>query len=80
MPSLDLSVVIPAYRSAGTLEELVGRLLRVLEARGGASCHNGYKSCFYRKVAAAADVADSASLKLEFAARPVFDPAKVYKR
>lgn len=41
-----------------------------------ASCHNGYKSCFYRKVA---DLADS-SLKLQFTAQPLFDPATVYKK
>jgi len=47
---------------------------------GGAACHNGYKSCFYRKVAGAADADDPASLKLEFAAKRLFDPATVYKK
>jgi len=47
---------------------------------GGAACHNGYKSCFYRKVAAGADTGDPASLKLEFAAKRLFDPATVYKK
>lgn len=32
---MELSVVIPVYRSAGTLDELVGRLVQVLEPRGG---------------------------------------------
>ena len=41
-----------------------------------ASCHNGYKSCFYRKVA---DLADPA-LKLQFTAERLFDPAAVYKK
>lgn len=54
-------------------------MLRV-ESTGGASCHNGYKSCFYRRVAADADPADSASLRLEFAAERIFDPATVYRK
>lgn len=47
---------------------------------GGASCHNGYKSCFYRKLAPSATAADSTSLKLELVGRPLFDPATVYKK
>jgi phosphoribosyl-AMP cyclohydrolase len=47
---------------------------------GGASCHNGYKSCFYRKLAAGANTEDAASLSLELVGRPVFDPAAVYKK
>ena len=47
---------------------------------GGASCHNGYKSCFYRKLAPGATAADSTSLKLELVGRPLFDPATVYKK
>jgi len=54
-------------------------LLRV-ENSGGAACHNGYKSCFYRQLAAGASVDDSASLKLEYIARRVFDPAAVYRK
>ena len=54
-------------------------LLKV-ENVGGAACHNGYKSCFYRKLAASANADDPASLQLEFAARRVFDPATVYKK
>jgi phosphoribosyl-AMP cyclohydrolase len=53
--------------------------LRV-ENVGGAACHNGYKSCFYRQLAPGAKSDDAASLKLEFAARRVFDPATVYKK
>jgi phosphoribosyl-AMP cyclohydrolase len=41
-----------------------------------ASCHNGYKSCFYRRL----DRLDDASFKLSFTAEPLFDPAKVYKK
>jgi phosphoribosyl-AMP cyclohydrolase len=55
-------------------------ILLKVENVGGAACHNGYKSCFYRRLGAAADPADPASLKLEFASRPVFDPATVYKK
>lgn len=54
-------------------------LLKV-ENVGGAACHNGYKSCFYRKLADSANVDDPATLKLDFAARRVFDPATVYKK
>jgi phosphoribosyl-AMP cyclohydrolase len=51
-----------------------------VESVGGASCHNGYKSCFYRKLTAGADPANPDSLTLEFAAARVFDPATVYKK
>ena len=54
-------------------------LLKV-ENVGGAACHNGYKSCFYRKLVDGANAADASSLKLEFAARRIFDPATVYKK
>src|SRR5206468_4081966 len=33
-PTMDLSVVIPVYRSAPMLEELVGRLFRILDRTG----------------------------------------------
>ena len=57
-------------------------LLLKVEQTGAAnaSCHNGYKSCFYRKLADTARADDTASLKLEFTARPLFDPATVYKK
>lgn len=51
-----------------------------VENVGGASCHNGYKSCFYRKLAETAQADAPATMKLEFAARRVFDPATVYKK
>lgn len=48
--------------------------LRV-DIRGGASCHVGYRSCFYRIVPHGADAAQP----LEFAEREkVFDPLEVY--
>lgn len=57
-------------------------LLLKVEQTGAApaACHNGYKSCFYRKLAAGAKAGEAASLKLEFSARRLFDPATVYKK
>ena len=46
-------------------------LLKV-EQVGGASCHLGYQSCFFKKV----DVDKSA---LQVIGKPVFDPKDVYK-
>ncbi|MEA2113821.1 MAG: phosphoribosyl-AMP cyclohydrolase [Thermodesulfobacteriota bacterium] len=40
-----------------------------VEQLGGAACHKGYSSCFYRRVADG---------ELEVLGEPVFDPAKVY--
>jgi phosphoribosyl-AMP cyclohydrolase len=48
-------------------------LLKV-ENVGGAACHNGYRSCFYRRLA------DEQTWRLEFTASRVFDPATVYKK
>jgi len=46
---------------------------------GGASCHVGYRSCFYRKVPAGPDVAGDKPLELEFTeTEKVFDPEEVY--
>ncbi len=39
-----------------------------------ASCHNGYKSCFYRRLA------DPSGFRLELVAERLFDPATVYKK
>lgn len=55
-------------------------ILLKVENVGGAACHNGYKSCFYRKLAAGARAEEPASLKLEFASRRVVDPAALYKK
>lgn len=54
-------------------------LLRV-ENTGPGACHNGYRSCFYRRLAAGADPDGSEALRLEFAATRAFDPAAVYKK
>ena len=40
-----------------------------VEQLGGAACHKGYRSCFYRRVT---------HDDLEVMGEPVFDPAKVY--
>ena len=54
-------------------------ILLKVENVGGAACHNGYRSCFYRKLDDAAKTDDPASLKLKLTAQRVFDPANVYK-
>lgn len=46
-----------------------------VEQVGGAACHTGHRSCFYRRV-----VADGAEARLETTATPVFDPAEVYNK
>lgn len=42
-----------------------------VEQLGGAACHTGHRSCFYRRVA---------DNELEVIAAPVFDPAEVYRK
>lgn len=53
-------------------------LLIKVEQTGSAnaSCHNGYRSCFYRRLT---DL-DDAALKLQFTAERLFDPATVYRK
>lgn len=53
-------------------------LLIKVEQTGAAnaSCHNGYKSCFYRRLAKL----DDPAFKLEYTASRLFDPATVYKK
>ena len=52
--------------------------LRV-DVTGGASCHVGYRSCFYRKVPSGPDLDADAPLELEFTeTEKVFDPEVVY--
>lgn len=55
-------------------------ILLKVENVGGAACHNGYQSCFYRELAATADANDPATLKLEFTRERVVDPATLYKK
>jgi len=53
--------------------------LRVDVGGNGASCHVGYRSCFYRVVPTGPEVDDSAPLELEFTEHEkVFDPEVVY--
>jgi len=40
---------------------------------GGAACHEGYRSCFFRKI-------DPATGQVEIVGERVFDPAEVYKK
>jgi phosphoribosyl-AMP cyclohydrolase len=40
---------------------------------GGAACHEGYRSCFFRRL-------DPATGKVEVEGDRVFDPAEVYKK
>lgn len=55
-------------------------LIKVEQAGpANASCHNGYKSCFYRKLADL-DAAEATGFRLTFTAQPLFDPATVYKK
>ena len=45
-------------------------ILLKVEQLGGAACHTGYRSCFYRQV-------DEAGVNI--IGKPVFDPKEVYK-
>jgi phosphoribosyl-AMP cyclohydrolase len=55
-------------------------LLLKVENTGPGACHNGYRSCFYRRLAAGADPELPGALKLEFTAARAFDPGAVYKK
>jgi len=48
-------------------------LLVRVEQIGGAACHEGYRSCFFRKV-------DPASGDIQVVGERVFDPANVYQK
>ena len=48
-------------------------LLVKVEQIGGAACHEGYRSCFFRKV-------DAQTGDVETVGQRVFDPAEVYKK
>lgn len=47
-------------------------LLVKIDQIGGAACHEGYRSCFFRRL-------DRASGELEVVGERVFDPNEVYK-
>ena len=55
-------------------------LLLKVENSGPGACHNGYRSCFYRKLAPGADPDSGGPLRLVFTAERTFDPDKVYKK
>jgi phosphoribosyl-AMP cyclohydrolase len=55
-------------------------VLLEVENGGGGACHNGYRSCFYRRLAQDAEPSRPESLKLEFTDERVFDPSSVYKK
>ncbi len=48
-------------------------LLVKVEQVGGAACHEGYRSCFFRRI-------DPESQAVEIVGERVFDPAEVYKK
>jgi phosphoribosyl-AMP cyclohydrolase len=47
-------------------------LLIKVDQIGGAACHTGHRSCFYRKAGPGS--------RLKVTGRPLFDPKKVYKK
>ena len=52
--------------------------LRV-DVAGGASCHVGYRSCFYRRIRGGAAARSAGAIMLEFTdTEKVFDPKEVY--
>ena len=55
-------------------------ILLKVENVGGAACHNGYRSCFYRKLSSGANPSDRNTLTLEFDSERVFDPKDKYKK
>ena len=48
-------------------------LLAKVNQIGGAACHEGYRSCFFRKI-------DPATRAVQVEGERVFDPAAVYKK
>ena len=50
-----------------------------VEVAGGASCHVGYRSCFYRSINFSDQVNEQKPIQLKFEeVKKVFDPKKVY--
>ncbi len=48
-------------------------LLVRVEQIGGAACHEGYRSCFFRRI-------DPVTAEVEVTGERIFDPAEVYKK
>ena len=44
----------------------------------GASCHVGYRSCFYRSILLG-KIKNEEELEMEFKEEKIFDPRKIYK-
>ena len=65
--------------SSGTMQEVrdvfydcdSDTILLKVRQQGGAACHEGYRSCFFRRVTGSG---------FEVVGERVFDPAKVYKK
>ena len=78
-----LGKLVRAYAFTYEPERSTGKysLLIKVEQSGAAnaSCHNGYKSCFYRKLADL-DAAAAGDYRLAFTADRLFDPATVYRK
>jgi phosphoribosyl-AMP cyclohydrolase len=55
-------------------------LLLKVENAGPGACHNGYRTCFYRKLVPGADPDGALLPTLEFTEERAFDPATVYKK
>jgi phosphoribosyl-AMP cyclohydrolase len=55
-------------------------LLLKVENAGPGACHNGYRSCFYRRLAPGARAGAGLSPALEYSAERAFDPATVYAK
>lgn len=66
---------------SGNVQELKGiyydcdadAVLVKVDQIGGAACHEGYRSCFFRKI-------DPSTGEIETVGERVFDPAEVYKK
>ncbi len=52
-------------------------LLARVALEGAGACHEGYRSCYYRRLAAAPDATDG-TLRASVVERQVFDPSAVY--
>jgi phosphoribosyl-AMP cyclohydrolase len=55
-------------------------LLLKVENAGPGACHNGYRTCFYRRLVPGADPDGALLPTLEFTQERAFDPAVVYKK
>ena len=49
-----------------------------VDIENGASCHVGYRSCFYRSIPLG-KIKNAQELKMEFKEKKIFDPEEIYK-